>query len=83
MAFAPDPSINHNIASKAHHDGTAQWFFQGSIFKKWNPLIPSCGYMENVRTPGLHHATAPDHLLYLAGSGKSVLWFALRLIPLL
>ena len=30
-----DPSINHNIASKAHHDGTAQWFFQGRIFKKW------------------------------------------------
>jgi uncharacterized protein YoxC len=30
-----DPSINHNIASKAHHDGTAQWFFQGRIFKQW------------------------------------------------
>jgi hypothetical protein len=30
-----DPSINHNIASKAHHDGTAQWFFQGSIFNVW------------------------------------------------
>jgi archaellum component FlaC len=30
-----DPSTNHNIASNAHHDGTAQWFFQGSIFKEW------------------------------------------------
>ena len=30
-----DPSINHNIASKAHHDGTAQWFFQGHIFNQW------------------------------------------------
>jgi archaellum component FlaC len=30
-----DPSINHNIASKVHHDGTAQWFFQGSIFNDW------------------------------------------------
>ena len=30
-----DPSINHNIACKAHHDGTAQWFFQGRIFKEW------------------------------------------------
>jgi len=30
-----DPSINHNIASKAHHDGTSQWFFQGHIFKEW------------------------------------------------
>ena len=31
----PDPSINHNIASKAHHNGTAQWFFQGSMFSLW------------------------------------------------
>ena len=31
----PDPSINHNIAYKAHHDGTAEWFFQGSIFNGW------------------------------------------------
>jgi len=31
----PDPSINHNTASRAHHDGTAQWFFQGSIFNQW------------------------------------------------
>ena len=31
----PDPSINHNTASKAHHDGTAQWFFQGNIFDQW------------------------------------------------
>jgi len=30
-----DPSTNHNIASKAHHHGTAQWFFQGSIFNEW------------------------------------------------
>jgi hypothetical protein len=30
-----DPSINHNVASKAHHDGTAQWFFQGKIFNQW------------------------------------------------
>ena len=31
----PDPSTNHNIARKAHHKGTASWFFQGSIFKQW------------------------------------------------
>ncbi len=31
----PDPSINHNIACKAHHNGTAQWFLQGSIFDEW------------------------------------------------
>jgi len=30
-----DPSTNHNTASSAHHHGTAQWFFQGTIFNEW------------------------------------------------
>ena len=30
-----DPSTNHNIATKTHHDGTSQWFFQGRIFNEW------------------------------------------------
>jgi hypothetical protein len=35
MAFSPDPSVNYNIASSAHHEGTAQWFIESSEFKKW------------------------------------------------
>ena len=31
----PDPSTNHNIACKAHHNGTAEWFFRGRIFSQW------------------------------------------------
>ena len=31
----PDPSTNHNIACKAHHNGTAEWFFRGNIFNQW------------------------------------------------
>ncbi|KAH9973635.1 hypothetical protein BJV74DRAFT_889043 [Russula compacta] len=31
----PDTSTNHNIACGAHHEGTATWFFQGSIFNEW------------------------------------------------
>jgi hypothetical protein len=31
----PDPSTNHNIASNAHHEGTATWFFQGTIYHDW------------------------------------------------
>ncbi|KAI9438088.1 hypothetical protein H4582DRAFT_1852824 [Lactarius indigo] len=30
-----DPSTNHNIARKAQHEGTAVWFFQGSIYIEW------------------------------------------------
>ncbi|SRR6266436_8337973 len=33
--FPPDPSINHNIARKAHHEGTASWFYQGGVFGDW------------------------------------------------
>ncbi|KAH9020676.1 hypothetical protein EDB85DRAFT_514753 [Lactarius pseudohatsudake] len=31
----PDPSTNQNIASTAQHEGTATWFFKGSIFMEW------------------------------------------------
>jgi len=31
----PDPSKNHNIARRAQHDGTAEWFTQGSTFEEW------------------------------------------------
>ncbi|KAH9959278.1 hypothetical protein BC827DRAFT_1269037 [Russula dissimulans] len=30
-----DPSTNHNISCGTRHEGTATWFFQGSIFKEW------------------------------------------------
>ena len=35
-----DPSINHNIASKTRHKGTAQWFFQSSLYKQWKSTDP-------------------------------------------
>ena len=31
----PDPSINFNTASDAHHEGTALWFIQGNAFNHW------------------------------------------------
>jgi hypothetical protein len=30
-----DPSSNHNITCSVHHDGTAQWFLQGSMYNQW------------------------------------------------
>ncbi|KAH9965646.1 hypothetical protein BJV74DRAFT_911015 [Russula compacta] len=38
----PDPSINYNTASDAHHEGTAVWFTQSRSFDNWkqsNSLI--------------------------------------------
>ena len=46
---APDPSTNHNIARKAHHKGTASWFFQGGIFKQWKSS-PSLLWIHGKRT---------------------------------
>ena len=31
----PDPSINHNTACEAHHNGTSTWFLEGSIYNEW------------------------------------------------
>jgi uncharacterized protein YoxC len=36
----PNPSTNHNIACDAQHEGTAQWFFRGSIFNQWKSSDP-------------------------------------------
>ncbi|KAH8987319.1 hypothetical protein EDB92DRAFT_1145230 [Lactarius akahatsu] len=32
---APDPSVNYNFARESYQEGTAAWFFQGSMFKEW------------------------------------------------
>ncbi len=31
----PDPSVNYNIASDAHHEGTAMWFMESDTFNNW------------------------------------------------
>src|SRR5713226_8967902 len=31
----PDPSINHNTAREACHDGTATWFLEGITYNEW------------------------------------------------
>ncbi|KAH9957806.1 hypothetical protein BC827DRAFT_1385427, partial [Russula dissimulans] len=31
----PDPSINHNMARNAHHNGSAEWFIHGNTFSQW------------------------------------------------
>ncbi|KAN0115713.1 hypothetical protein V8E52_006659 [Russula decolorans] len=31
----PDPSTNHKIACRAHHKGTATWFFEGRMYTEW------------------------------------------------
>ena len=70
---SPDPSTNHNIARKIHHKGTTSWFFQGSIFKQWksSPLLWVHGKRTSLSTTTPHTPLSP---IFIAGSGKSVLW---------
>ena len=72
----PDPSTNHNIARKVHHKGTTSWFFQGSIFKQWNssPLLWVHGKRTSLILSTTHTPLTP---IFVAGSGKSVLWFVI------
>ena len=46
----PDPSINHNIACSTHHKKTANWFFEGSIFREWKSTS-SLLWIHGKRTP--------------------------------
>ena len=73
----PDPSTNHNMARKAHHKGTTSWFFQGSIFKEWKSSS-SLLWIHGKRT-FFFLSTTPHPLtpIFVAGSGKSVLWYVI------
>jgi hypothetical protein len=71
----PDPSTNHNIARKAHYQGTAAWFFEGSMFGEWKSS-PSLLWVHGKRTSytlRVLHTSKTQKLV--AGSGKSVLWY--------
>jgi len=82
-----DPSVNHNIASKAHHNGTSQWFFHGRMFKEWKAtgsFLWVHGKRASLQVLPSFRDISPNHLDALAGSGKSILWCALpRLILLI
>jgi hypothetical protein len=81
----PDPSTNHNIARKAHHKGTASWFFQGSIFKQWKSSSESLLWVHGKRTfiflsfPLFH--TTLTHLCSGLGQEHPVVCYFLLLLP--
>jgi hypothetical protein len=53
----PDPSTNHNIASNAHHKGTATWFFEGRTYKEWKSTgSESLLWIHGKRVPLSHSA---------------------------
>jgi NACHT domain-containing protein len=74
----PDPSTNHNIACSAHHEGTATWFLDGSTYKEWKSVGSESLLWIHGKCALLSDSAARHHLntsLFIAGSGKSILWF--------
>jgi len=80
----PDPSTNHNIARRDHHDGTASWFTQSSVFEDWK-ATGSLLWVYGKRKHFFYFVSIPYSDLYLphdfiAGAGKSVLWYGDSLV---
>ena len=46
----PDPFINYNTASDAHHEGTGMWFIESTAFQDWK-VSTSLIWINGKRTP--------------------------------
>ena len=86
----PDPSINHNAACAAHHNGTAAWFLEGPIYNAWKET-GSLLWTRGNRT--VYHSLlipAVDDLWFRSGIGQdcslvgdtSASWYRHSLIEL-
>ena len=73
----PNPSTNHNIACDTQHEGTAQWFFRGSIFNQWKSSGPFLWvHGKRAYLFSSYSTFHPfDHIHSKAGAGKSIIWF--------
>jgi hypothetical protein len=72
---APDPSINHNIASKTQHAGTTTWFTQSSTFRDWKKNGSLLWILGNrMLLPSFLSLTIDRFPDFAAGAGKSILW---------
>ena len=71
---SPDPSTNHIILCRVQHQGTADWFFRGSLFEEWK----STGSLFWIHGKRASFTVAryplSDVAFIVAGSGKSVIW---------
>ena len=63
----PDPSTNHKIARRAHHKGTATWFFEGRTYKEWKSTgSESLLWIHGKRAPvPFCHLMPPLNIPYL------------------
>jgi hypothetical protein len=81
----PDPSINHNTARQAHHEGSAEWFIhENNTFAQWKSSTGSLLWIY-----GKRKATAFLSSFFklrpgfTAGSGKTILSYVSVALSLL
>ncbi|KAH9037373.1 hypothetical protein EDB83DRAFT_2228604 [Lactarius deliciosus] len=78
-----DPSTNHNIARKAQHEGTAVWFFQGSIFIEWKSTgglwekryLVCCSLHASGRTLFFVKSSVIQDVMALCDAGSAIMAF--------
>ena len=73
----PNPSINHNIAYKTHHRGSATWFIQGITFEEWKKN-GSLLWIRGNRALNSPLSFALHYSYFSAGCGKTVLWYVVQ-----
>ena len=56
---SPDPSTNHVVLCRAQHQGTANWFFGGSLFEEWK----SAGSLFWIHGKRTSSTLSPVHFL--------------------
>jgi len=75
----PDPWKNYNIACGSRHKETGSWFVNSKTFSEWKASGPSSLLWVNGKRqlpPGAYIITDTDSLPFVAGAGKSVIWYA-------
>ena len=80
---SPDPSTNHIISWGAQHEGSAKWFFQGSLFGEWKS-IGSLLWIHGKRTSSnssLFHTNKVCHCSGIWEECSLVLCFSHVFIP--
>jgi len=75
----PDPWKNHNVARELHHTGTAIWFVKGNTFLEWKSSQSSSVLWIHGKREYSPSASGLAEILslplFVAGAGKSVLWY--------
>ena len=75
----PDPWKNYNIARGWRHSGTGAWFMQGNTLSEWMESGPSSLlWIHGKRQWCCPASTLTQRLMvfvFVAGAGKSVIWY--------